>query len=209
MWVLHPSFKNVLDESLNNPVMGTREYSRCSKLKNMKTPLKNLNINEYSHISERVKRVEVAYAEAQDQLMNDPYSNLLKNRIKECKVAVNFFLETEKMFYHQKLKNKHMLFVDRGTQYFHAQKSDGSLTSLQPKVILEFTNYFEQLLGTDFLIVPISADIILQGPVLSEADKDFLVTPISDYEIKDALFHIGDDKSLGRNGYTATFFKNN
>lgn len=38
---------------------------------------------------------------------------------------------------------------------------------------------------------------------------DFLIEPINDSAIKDALFQIGDDKAPGPDGYTTTFFKRN
>lgn len=45
-------------------MFGTRQYSLCMKLKALKSPLRSLNAQNFSHISERVKRAQMAYEEA-------------------------------------------------------------------------------------------------------------------------------------------------
>lgn len=47
------------------------------------------------------------------------------------------------------------------------------------------------------------------GPSINEEDFNFLDAPILDDEIKNALFHIGDDKAPGPDGFYAAFFKSN
>lgn len=45
------------------------------------------------------------------------------------------------------------------------------------------------------------------GPVLKEEHVLSLIREISDQKIKEALFIIGNDKSLGPVGYISYFFK--
>ncbi|XP_021736238.1 uncharacterized protein LOC110702800 [Chenopodium quinoa] len=47
----------------------------------------------------------------------------------------------------------------------------------------------------------------LDIPVLSSLHQQQLIVPFSAAEIKDAIFHIGNDKSPGPDGFTAAFFK--
>lgn len=53
----------------------------------------------------------------------------------------------------------------------------------------------------------IDVDILKKVPMLSDEHAMTLVRDILDQEIKYALFSIGDDKSLGPDGYTSRFFK--
>lgn len=88
-------------------------------------------------------------------------------------------------------------------------KSDGTTTTSQEEVILELQNFYSGLLCNDSPVQPVRPEIILQGPLLSDVDNALLSVPIDDTIIKDAFFHIGDDKAPGPDGFTATFFKNN
>lgn len=125
-------------------------------------------------------------------------------------------IEAERLFLHQILKAKHLMLADRGTKYSSSfipslVKSDGNLTTSQDEVIKEFIDYYTDLLGQEhpFFLFLLSAYYVSQGPILSEQDREFLISPIDDKAIKDALFHIGDDKAPGLDGYTAAFFNNN
>lgn len=153
--------------------------------------------------------------------MNDPNSTLLKSKVKECRATVNFLLEVERQFLQQKLKNKKLMFANRGTSFFHSLikkknsansipaliKSDGSSTTSLEEVFSEFINYYDNLLCVDTPVHAISLDIINKGPIVSDDDFNMLSAPIQDDEIRKALFHIGDDKAPGPDCYTAAFFK--
>jgi hypothetical protein len=42
---------------------------------------------------------------------------------------------------------------------------------------------------------------------LERSVSNYMIRPVCDKEIKEALFQIGDDKALGPDGYTTTFYK--
>lgn len=109
MWMTHPAFLNTVRETWQEPVYGTKQYRFCKKLKALKSPLKTLNRQDFSHISERAKRAHVNFVEAQNMLMNDPTSNDLKAKVKESRRAANFLLEAEIQFLNQTLKNRHLI----------------------------------------------------------------------------------------------------
>lgn len=223
MWMEHPNFQNMVRETWQNAIFGTKQFILCMKLKALKNPLKTLNKQEFNHISERARRAQEAYAEAQNLLMNNPTSTSLQSRAKDFRRTANFLLEAEKNFFKHKLKNTHLLMADRSTSYFHSlvkkknfnstipylMKADGSYTTSQEEVFKEFTSYFQNLLCNDEPVSDISTDIVNMGPLLSAEESSFLSTPITDEEIKEALFHIGDDKAPSPDGFTAAFFKKN
>ena len=53
----------------------------------------------------------------------------------------------------------------------------------------------------------ISADIIAQGPCLNSDHQAELMRVVTEEEIKQALFSIPVDKSLGRDGFGTAFYK--
>ncbi|XP_022868499.1 uncharacterized protein LOC111388067 [Olea europaea var. sylvestris] len=81
-------------------------------------------------------------------------------------------------------------------------KEDVMYTTSQDQVALEFV-----LLGKKEPVGLIDMDIIRNGPLVSLEQGISLIRDISCYEIKEALFGIGDDKSHGPNGYTYVFSK--
>lgn len=90
------------------------------------------------------------------------------------------------------------MFADKGTQYFHYLvkkrnssftiaaliKSNGSITTSQNEVAMEFVNSFDALLGYESHFTPISTYVINEGHVLSVEDVAYLTTPITDLDIK-------------------------
>lgn len=116
-----------------------------------------------------------------------------------------------------------MILADRGTSYFHSLvrqknsaayvpsliKEDGNCTISQEEVILEFTNYFNNLLCSETPVMDISPTIIGKGPTISQEDCSLLAAPITNEEIKKFLYQIGDDKAPEPDGFTLAFFKKN
>ena len=127
----------------------------------------------------------------------------------------------EKMFFGQKLKCTYFKECDWGTKFFHAllsqnhkinfihvvQHSDGHLTTPVDKVGAKFVNFYKQLLGSFKVTLPLDVEIVHYRPCLDEAVNASLLAPISNDDIKIALFSIGIDKSSGPNGYSSYFFK--
>lgn len=86
-------------------------------------------------------------------------------------------------------------------------KRDGTYSHSQKKVAQEFTHFYCDFLGNGSFGQQFDAEILSRGPLLPKNEAMTLVKDISRQEIKDALFSIGDDKSLGPDGYSSCFFK--
>jgi hypothetical protein len=131
------------------------------------------------------------------------------------------FKATEKMFFAQKFKCKFFKESDRGTSVFHAlmsqkhrrnyivfiQYCDGTLSNSMDEVGEEFVSFFKQLLGSLKELVPLNVDVVKCGQCLDGSSHALLLGPITNDDIKKALFSIGNDKALGPNGYSSLFFK--
>lgn len=109
MWMTHPKFLEIVRNCWQIPVSGTKQFALCMKLKALKQPLKILNKLDYSHISARTIKAHEDFIESQKQLLSNPNSTELKERMKGCRRIANFLVEAESQFLQQKLKTKHLM----------------------------------------------------------------------------------------------------
>jgi hypothetical protein len=65
----------------------------------------------------------------------------------------------------------------------------------------------ESLLGTSSAISPIDEDVVHSGPCLDTTHSDFLLAPVTNETIKEALFSVGNNKAPGPDGFSSLFFK--
>ncbi|KAJ6979484.1 hypothetical protein NC653_027590 [Populus alba x Populus x berolinensis] len=129
--------------------------------------------------------------------------------------------ECERQYFSQKLKSKFLKECDSGTSFFHSlmnqrhcqnfipaiQRMDGSLTSSSAEVGAAFVDFYGHLLATPKVTAPIELDVIQQGTYIDVASHACLLAPVSDLDIKNALFDIDDGKAPGPDGYSSCFFK--
>ncbi|KAK6162199.1 hypothetical protein DH2020_002040 [Rehmannia glutinosa] len=221
MWASHTDFNDLVATNWNLYVRGTKQFMLCKKLKHLKRPLKELNNKHFSHISSRAAKAKEDLERAQLQLHDDPTNVDLQNFVATMRKQSMSLSEAERCFYYQKVKCKHLNQSDRGTKFFHDLvkrnkkrnqivaicKEDGLPTTSMDEVAKEFTKFYECLLGT-MDSEPIDPDIINVGPSISLEQASNLERDISRQEIRDALFDIGEDKSLGPDGFNSCFFKN-
>lgn len=125
------------------------------------------------------------------------------------------------MFAYQKAKCKYFINSDRNTRLFHSiirrnakrnyipavTKRDGEITNNMDEVVGEFLSYYQELLGSEVGTDTIDENILSQGPMLPLDSWEDLIRVPNDEEIKKALFHIGNDKAPGPDGYSSGFFK--
>ena len=115
MWATHDQFLEVVSSCWSAPVHGTPMYILCRKLKLLKGPLKQLNRFHFSHISERVSRLESHLEHLQTAFHKDRDNQALyeQDRVLHSKLSTLKF--AEKQFFGQKLKCKYLKDSDRGS----------------------------------------------------------------------------------------------
>jgi mannosylglycoprotein endo-beta-mannosidase len=193
----------------------------CKRLKHFKGPLRELNNLHYSHISERVARAEATLDAHQALFSNDRGNTLLHEEDMQLRQNLLHLKAAKQPFFSQKLKCKFFKESDKDTSFFHAlmnrkhgqnfipaiQRSNGSLTSSMDEIGAVFVDYYSQFLGTSKDTLSLDVNVIQQGPCLDTASNSSLLAPVSDADIKNALFTIDDDKALGPDGFSSCFFK--
>ncbi|XP_022846307.1 uncharacterized protein LOC111369055 [Olea europaea var. sylvestris] len=202
--------------------VGAKQFILCKKLSKLKGALKELNFKHFGHISARASEAKNDLEATQLQLHNHPMNahfQLLFAKLRKKAVGL---CEAERSFYYQKAKCVFLKHSDKCTKFVHSVvkrnsrrnfiatilKEDGIYTTSQDQVATEFVNFYNCLLGEKCPTRPIEMDIVTNGPLVSLEQDNTLIRDISYEEIKDALFHIGDDKSSNPDGYTSCFFKN-
>nr|TKR85204.1 hypothetical protein D5086_0000250570 [Populus alba] len=119
MWVEHLEYAGLISDGWQLLVKGTPMFVLCKKLKSLKQPLKSLNKLHYSHISERVARME-ADLEQHQQLLHDSRDDIyVLNRVNTLKINLINLKSAEKAFFSQKLKCTFFKDSDRVSLALH------------------------------------------------------------------------------------------
>ncbi|GKB06930.1 hypothetical protein Tco_0835163 [Tanacetum coccineum] len=71
----------------------------------------------------------------------------------------------------------------------------------------QFVNHFRNFLGANKVTDEVPNFEGVFGTKLNHEDAMEMIKEVTDFEIKNALFDIGDNKAPGPDGYTSTFFK--
>ncbi|XP_010424208.1 PREDICTED: uncharacterized protein LOC104709265 [Camelina sativa] len=140
--------------------------------------------------------------------------------INQIRADLNKAYREEETYWKLKSRNQWMNLGDRNTKYFHAatkvRKSKNRLKSMLDAHGIEhfcdsaigkvaedyFTNLFTTAQHTN--MEEILADI---EPKVTQDMNNMLTQPVTDQEIKAAVFSIGADRAPGHDGFTAAFYQ--
>ncbi|KAK6142302.1 hypothetical protein DH2020_022650 [Rehmannia glutinosa] len=189
MWASHTNFNDLVATNWNLYVRGTKQFMLCKKLKHLKRPLKELNYKHFLHISSRATKVNENLERAQLHLHDDPTNVDLWNFVATIRKQTMSLSESERCFYYQQAKCKHLNQSDRDTKFFHdlvkrnkkrnqvvvVCKEDVLPTTSIDEVAKEFITFYECLLGTSDSCEPIDPDIINAGDDFCAAIEKFFV----------------------------------
>ncbi|XP_039161739.1 uncharacterized protein LOC104455464 [Eucalyptus grandis] len=182
-WVEHPDFHSTVLQVWDSQVWGVPMFKLVSKLKLLKSRLKDLNLEAFSDISLRTLEAREALRSTQHLLQLDPENIPLA--------------ELE--------KGQRRAFIDLHGQEESTVVSDPDLV---PQVFLSF---FSDLLAPRAgLAKPDLQELtsLIRKP-LSDSQVYSLASPVSDLEVKKTLFSLAKGKAPSPDGFTAEFFKSN
>ncbi|XP_031288180.1 uncharacterized protein LOC116146875 [Pistacia vera] len=186
----------------NHSFMVVRFGSRCGKkLGLLKRKLKSLHVRDSSHISSRVIEARAQWATTQANLDWDPLST---ECISQERNLVNRYFglyRDEEVIFKQRSCVQWLNLGDQNTKFFHKSLIHRQVRNL----IHSLTD------GNGSSCCPYSTSDrggfqVFFGHISSDMTSP-LTTPITDDEIRTALFSILDDKAPGPDGYTSLFFK--
>ncbi|GJY88017.1 hypothetical protein Tco_0502645 [Tanacetum coccineum] len=168
------------------------------RLKLLKKPFRNLLYDE-GNLNENVKKLRYELDEVQKSLDTDSSNvDLREEEAAYIKAFHNALIEEERFLF-QKAKIDWLKLGDANTAYFH------KLVKSQA-VPLAFINHYTEFLGQPGMTSHFDSNDLFCKRLSNEA-ASFMIREVSDKEIKEALFSLGDNKAPGPNGYSAAFFK--
>ncbi|XP_042032272.1 uncharacterized protein LOC121778967 [Salvia splendens] len=208
-WTKYAGYDPLVKEKWLSNVRGAAQFVLPGRGKEMKKHLKELNFKETSLISQIATDATTMLERLQLQLDTDTNNEQLQTQVKALKVEAEIFCRWEMQFFTQKAKNKHLLLSDRNTSFFHGLakrniarnyiaflcSEDGLVIKDQMEINRKFVVYYSNLFGTKRAAQPINVDIVQNGYMLNTEESWDMIKIVTDEEIKEAMFSIGDDKA--------------
>jgi hypothetical protein len=218
-WVDREDFLDIVRTIWHTPSSGNPIYSFTSKLQALKHALKNLHRHNSNHISTRVADAKAAWTAAQVMLDSSPtIPDLITSERDKAKLFARLCKE-EEAFYRQRSRIQWLHLGDRNTKFFHRsllhRQSRNRIHALADEAghIIHDQNALGHLaVGyyQNLLTAPPQPDediSRLYSSSISPAQQSGLEQPVTNEEIKAALFSIPDDKAPGPDGFTSLFYK--
>ncbi|GJY15597.1 putative nucleotidyltransferase, ribonuclease H [Tanacetum coccineum] len=182
-------------------------YNLVKKLKSLKHPLNNLNWSN-GNLIEKVKALKEELKCVQTAIDVDPYDKSLREKRSAILESYLEAVKDEEKLLFQKCKIKWLSYGDKNNSYFHKMlKGRNQRNRIQvihdPKgqrfeedqVATQFVNHFQNFLRINMPVSPISDCEELFTTKLSMEEANQMVMPITDKEIRKAMFSIDDNKA--------------
>ncbi|XP_057248239.1 uncharacterized protein LOC130590219 [Beta vulgaris subsp. vulgaris] len=197
-------------------------YDIWSNLKNVKMVLKQLQINEFSHITNHIKNAREELDLIQTHIQFDRFNIELHNQEQHTISSLRKWLTIEENVMRQKSRLQWLKLGDSNTKVFYAAmkerqamncidviyNADGRKLTKPDDIQEEFKVFYSKLMRScDDHLLGADLSIIRKGPTLSTQARRALITPITLREIDYAMSSIDGDKAPGLDGFNATFFK--
>ncbi|XP_074288950.1 uncharacterized protein LOC141614095 [Silene latifolia] len=206
-WVNHPDYHSLVKESWLEPFTRCHIYKLFARLKNVKKKLAQMHKENFSKISQWIKLCKENLFDCQMKIQQNVHSpelydkekDLLHNYIALRKAEENIL--RQKYFFARIHERKQQQILGQ------IKDKDGLGRAGLDDVASSFVDYYKSLLGSSLAISPIDDQYIQQSPCVKDADSLVLLRPFEAAEIKNAVFRIGPDKSLGSDGFSSEFFK--
>jgi len=220
IWADQNDFLPTVASSWHTPVSGNPMFQFTTKLRRLKTDLRQLHKQHTNNITDRVSQAKALWEAA--QFLLDQHPTLETARLTERTLATQYMqlCRDEESYYKQKSRIQWLQLGDRNTSFFHKsllhrqvrnrihslQDEDGNVIHEQQELGKLASAYFENLLTAPHPIM--NAEVHdLYPNAITEESKAAALLQITDDDIKAALFSISDSKAPGPDGYNALFYK--
>ncbi|XP_062093963.1 uncharacterized protein LOC133799995 [Humulus lupulus] len=197
-------------------------FIAVQKLKKAKHMLKEFNITAFGDISGAYYSSIQELKNFQEALQRDPFNPEVMEKEKIARQKKQLAASNYQSLLSHKAKFEWNQGGDENTKVFHRslkvkreqstvyaiKNASGKWVDEAEEVTKAFVYFYEELLGTDMVGKRIvNAKIAQEGTTVTESQRDFLLRPYTEDEVKQALFSIPDSKAPGPDGFNNTFFK--
>ncbi|GKC79204.1 sodium/hydrogen exchanger 6 [Tanacetum coccineum] len=216
--IAHRTTTLIVSIGWQSSVSGFWMYQVVQRLKLLKKSLRKLLFDQ-GNIIENVKRLRHELDEVQRDLDADPHNVKIREDEADYLQAFNDALIVEERFLKQKAKVEWLKSGDANSAYFHKvvkihvsrNRIDSVTTSSGARVDgdqvpIAFIDHYTAFLGQQGVTIPLLNNNLFCTK-LSTNVVDYMICVVSDQEIRDAIFSMGDDKSPGPDEFSIAFFK--
>ncbi|GJZ00683.1 RNA-directed DNA polymerase, eukaryota, reverse transcriptase zinc-binding domain protein [Tanacetum coccineum] len=212
-------FIPIVDSRWKTDIHGCKMFKLVKKMKSIKSKLKDLSWKN-GNLHELVENCRQKLKVAQVKLDKNPDDkDAKKDEIKDL-IKYNEVVHDEESLLLQKAKVEWISKGGRNNLYFHkvikSRNQEYRITCIcdeQGKILEgrqmqeQFVNHFKKFFEANKNIKEMDDFEGVFGKRLNEEEALSMVREITDSEIKNAMFSIGDTKAPGPDGFTSTFFK--
>ncbi|GJU23245.1 RNA-directed DNA polymerase, eukaryota, reverse transcriptase zinc-binding domain protein [Tanacetum coccineum] len=182
-----PEFLGIVKDNWNAPVDGFAMFVLAKRLKMMKRHMRKLN-RKNGNVFANVKKLREEMLKAQVELDKSLYSAELRERELLCSNSYKSALLDEERIIE-------IISDEDGESFTGVDVAD------------KFVEHFQKIFGVEGETYPVDDPTQLFSKKISQEDALEMVKPISNEEIKSAIFDIEDNKAPGPDGFTSKFFK--
>ncbi|KAK1381256.1 hypothetical protein POM88_028000 [Heracleum sosnowskyi] len=205
------NFLDLVKSKWRDKVIGVRMFQVVQKLRNLKPVFRNAAW-ESDNLSSTVQGLSEELKLIQVELDNDPFNENLKTREACCLRNYSIAALEEKRFLKQQSKIHWLRVGDQNNEFFHkslqTRKNRNRISSIlndegrcveSQEMVDQFVSFYKNLLATEVRCDQMVGleEWVRKVPVEKTSD---LVRMVTDEEIKNAMFGIGDDKAPGPDG---------
>ncbi|KAJ9561457.1 hypothetical protein OSB04_006617 [Centaurea solstitialis] len=215
----HPLFSQTVAVAWSMQIEGTFMYRVTQKLKELKNPLRKLR-GTYGNLAKRSADLKHELEVAQLACDLDSYCVDLREDLAALRVAYINACKDQESALQQRAKVKWMRDGDANTKFFNhvvrekrhlnqvhsIARADGTYV-YDEEVLDAFVDHFKSFMGTPDHNVSSENMIDIGVTSMSVSVANDMIRPISDEEIRVAMFGIGNDKAPGSDGFSSKFFK--
>ncbi|KAJ9541666.1 hypothetical protein OSB04_028172 [Centaurea solstitialis] len=215
----HDEFLHTVSIEWGKPVFGSFMHKLLTHLKRLKQPLRRLR-GRFGDISRKVSVLKNELDAIQLACDLDPSNPELLQDLAHLLVAYEQALLDENTFLKQRAKVKWLNDGDANTKFFHnvvkerrGRNTIRSIADSNGSFVYDdavgdvLFHHFRIFLGMRDMQVSSEMPLDLFVNRLSLAESLHMIRPITDDDIKWAVFNIGNDKAPGSDGFSARFFK--
>ncbi|GKC66611.1 RNA-directed DNA polymerase, eukaryota, reverse transcriptase zinc-binding domain protein [Tanacetum coccineum] len=214
-----PDFITELSKGWKIEIQGYKLYCLVKKMKYMKPILNKLNWKN-GDLTVRVEKLRNMLKEAQTLVERNPHNKSIKTNSIKILEDYNDAVKDEEKLLAQKARIDWLNDGDKNSAFFHkiikGRRSRNRVHTIcdengmkfeDEDVLKQFIRHFQQFLGQTSVVYELQVSNDLFSNTLSHDEAAEMVKEVSNKEIKDALFDIGDNKAPGPDGYSFVFFK--
>ncbi|GKD56853.1 RNA-directed DNA polymerase, eukaryota, reverse transcriptase zinc-binding domain protein [Tanacetum coccineum] len=214
-----PEFIKEIEEGWKAQFHGYKMYCLTKKLKHIKPILNKMNWKN-GDLTVKVEMTRVKLQEAQSLIKKNPHNCLIKERAVQALNDYNEAMIDEEKLLAQKTRINWLNEGDKNSACFYKvikgrrsrnrvdvnydEKGDGYE---KEEVPTQFVKHFQQFLGNNSEVSTLKDCEGLFSTMLNQEEAEDMIREVSNNEIKEAMFDIGDNRAPGPDRYSSLFFK--